>query len=199
MASVRDTVYHKLVSYPTLYQNASDCYRDLFLSNGTGVDWIDGELVSLIDDPKHPWMIPQFQDEMVEILKLNNSPAYGEYETIQVRLEVRRRNSQIQFAIDNVDLISDEPICFERLSDFTKSQYEPIFHIPANIKPDWLFAAKRTIYAILVYCNVNETRQFNYVNAREMMKQLSIDKMDNFLVKRIDLIEQILAKLDKHT
>lgn len=192
MASVRDTVYHLLVAYPTIYSNVADCYRHLFLMIGNGYEWVDGELVDVCGDRNRPWKVPQFQDEMTEVLKQDDS---SEYCQGQKRLDVRRRNNQIQFVIDNFDLMFEESIQFDRLNDFSHSRYERIFNIPDDVKPDWLESAKRVIDAVMFYCNMCGTRRFDAEKTRDMMEQLSHDRLGDFIVKRENILKQMLDAL----
>lgn len=205
MASLRDTCFHMLVAFPTLFANKADCLRHLFLTSGGGYEWVDGELVSVYIDRNHPWMVPQYRDEMVELLKYEDETVRplelhatgNDFIIGQKKLDVRRINNQIKFVIDNFDLLMEEPVQFNRLSEITRSKYEAIFHIPDDVKPDWLEAAKRTVDAVMAYCHGERLRRFNAEATRAAMVQLSEERLDNFIDKRKNIIEKMLAGLNK--
>lgn len=44
--TVKDTIKQSLLMYPSLFKNKLDVYNQLFLTNGNGYHWLNGELVS---------------------------------------------------------------------------------------------------------------------------------------------------------
>ena len=194
MASVRDTVYHMLVAYPTLFKNKSDCFAHLFLTCGNGYDWKDGEIVSVIAEKNRPWQVPQFVDEVAEFLKM---PEEIKFLADQRRLDIRRRNNQIKFVIENFDFLIDEPMSFRNLHAFSNFQYELLCCIPKDIKDDWRLAAKLTIYAVLGYCKQFNLGRFNADDARIEVNTVAQERLDNFIQREHECMKKFIDEMDK--
>ena len=167
MASVRDTVLAMLTQYPTLFTTKADCYRHLFLSNGNGYDWIDGALVAW-GNPKGE---PDFKDEDAAVVEQaekygltpNYKKMFGREEYEYIRLETRRNNMHIQFALDNIDMIMrSEHIEFHSGSIIIYSgwDYCPLIKVPAVVKPDWLEAVNECRFALGPY--IHQSRQVQH-------------------------------------
>lgn len=167
MASVRDTVLAMLTQYPTLFTTKADCYRHLFLSNGNGYDWVDGELVAW-GNPKGE---PDFKNEdeaMVEQaekygLTPNYKKMFGHEENEHIRLETRRNNMNIQFALDNIDLImrSEHLTFYSGLTImYSGWNYCNLMQVPTDVKPDWLEAVNECRFALGPF--IYQTRQVQH-------------------------------------
>ncbi len=167
MASVRDEVLQMLTEYPSLFQDKSACFSHLFLTNGNGYNWVDGELVSIDSDKSGP----DFKDED-EVIR-EQIEKYGEITNYKqllgkelygyIRLETRKHNLLIQFAIDNIDLIMEsEMISFHSGSSIYYSgwDYCKLMQVPEDVKEDWLQAVNDCRSALVSF--VNQTKQFRH-------------------------------------
>lgn len=170
MASVRDTLLAMLTQYPSLFKNKTDCFRHLFLTNGNGYDWVDGELVSICDAKS----VPDFKDENEEILRRTKDDLYkSESFNNQIRLDVRRNNMLIQFALDNIDLIVEEHLMFYSGSSISYSgwNYSLLMQVPLDIKPDWEKAVRDCMWALTPY--INQSLRFDgyHLDGVKMLEQ----------------------------
>ena len=158
MASVRYTVLGMLTQYPSIFPDKSACYRHLFLVNGNGYEWIDGELVDVCPSKTGP----DFKNENEEVERQHGDCHYrSESMDNRIRLDVRRYNMLIQFALDNIDMIMDsEHVEFKSDIFVTYSGWEfcKLMQMPDDIKPDWLEAVRDVRWA-LVPC-VNQAKRF---------------------------------------
>jgi len=170
MASVRDTLLSMLTQYPSLFSNKTDCFNHLFLRNGNGYDWIDGELVSVCDVESGP----DFKDEDEEILRRTKDDHYKcEAFNNQIRLDVRRNNMLIQFALDNIDLIVEEHLMFYSRSSISYSgwDYSPLMQVPLDVKPDWEKAVRDCMWSLTPYINQSMRFDAYHLDSVKMLGQ----------------------------
>lgn len=209
MASVRDTVLAMLTQYPSLFTTKADCYRHLFLTNGNGYDWVDGELVSW-GDPKTE---PDFKDEDAVIVEHaekygiipNHKKIFGKEEFEYVRLDTRRNNMNIQFALDNIDLIMrSEHVTFYSGSTILYSgwDYCPLMKVPADVKPDWLKAVNECRFALMSYIHqLKQIRHYITTGVDDLerdLKRLKIERFPEEFKRDADMValtEEILAEI----
>ena len=187
MASVRDTVLRMLTEFPSLFTSKADCYRHLFLVNGNGYDWVDGELVSWSSKSG-----PDFKDEdaaMVEHAEKfglipNYRKNFGKEENEYVRLETRRNNMNIQFALDNIDMIMrSEMVMFGSGSTIHYSgwNYCKLMQVPEDVKPDWLEVVNEVRSALGPYIyGMKQVRQYITNGVEELEKDLKRLKTERF-------------------
>lgn len=170
MASVRDTIFEMLTEYPSLFKTKASCYRHLFLVNGNGYDWVNGELIAWNGGNSEP----DFKDEDEEIAqRTKDSEHIGN--TDWIRLEVRRNNQAIQFAIDNIDIIYEsEMLMFGHSSSLHYSGWEycKLMQVPEDVKPDWREAIMDVMFALIPY--INQSLDFD-VRKVEETKALARD------------------------
>ncbi len=125
-------------SYPSIMRDRFDVLHQMFLVNGGGYDWVNGELVddTLIRTPS----------EKAEHIKYNLQMSYGSSdfdldtkEGIKNFQEKRRKDQQ--FSIDF--LSKEDPECLNHI--FPKTiricQYSNILHTPEDITVEYLQAA----------------------------------------------------------
>ena len=171
MASVRETILGMLTEYPSLFTTKAGCYKHLFLTNGGGYDWIDGELVVCHSAKSGP----DFKDEdaaMVEQaekygLTPNYKKMFGREENEYVRLETRRNNMHIQFALDNIDLIMrSEHVAFYSGSAILYSgwDYSNLMKVPTDVKPDWLEAVNECRFALVSH--IYQSKQIRHYTTK---------------------------------
>lgn len=188
MASVRDTVLAMLTQYPSIFPDKSACYRHLFLVNGNGYEWVDGELVNVYPSKNEP----DFKDEdkavADQIEKFGQTPNYenvfGHEQYSYVRLDTRRHNMLIQFALDNIDLIMEaEHVKFDTTIFMTYSgwDYCKLMQMPDDVKPDWLEAVKEVRHS-LIPCMYYAKKYGEYCtnNLKQMEADLERLKTEKF-------------------
>lgn len=206
MASVRDEVLRMLTEYPSIFPNKSACFRHLFLVNGNGYDWVDGELVS--------WSAksaPDFknEDEAVEehAEKFGRTPLYekvfGEEQFGYIRLETRMNNLLIQFAIDNIDLImKSEMISFGSSLHYSGWDYCLLMQVPEDVKPDWLEAVNDCRHALIPFVyQAKQMRHYMTTGIDDLDRDLTRLKTERFSeefkrdAEMADMVKDILAEI----
>lgn len=188
MASVRDEVLRMLTEFPSLFTSKADCYRHLFLVNGNGYDWEGGELISIGSSKTGP----DFKDEDDAVKEHgekfgtmeNYEKVFGHKEHDYIRLETRRNNIHIQFALDNIDMIMrSEMIMFGSSSTIHYSgwNYSLLMHVPEDVKPDWLEVVNEVRSALGPYIyGMRQVRQYITNGVDELEKDLKRLKTERF-------------------
>lgn len=150
MASVRDTVYNLLVGYPSLFTTVTDCYVHLFLVTGGGYEWVDGELVDVCrPEPRGPMAFED--DEDAEMLKrlsaMSNKPVTEIEGSDYLRIQIRRERLQVQFVVDNIDLMFKEHSFISKKNlSYYGSKYNGMFNMPDDVKDDWRDAIRGFVF-----------------------------------------------------
>lgn len=145
--TVQETLQNSLILYPSVNKNKFDVYNHLFLTNGNGYNWIDGELV-VIGNTNRPVTIEDgiesaFDFHMSDERLINCSLIFSrDYLKKQILSIINWEERSKIFVCDREEVT----IC----------QYSKILHIPNDVKPDWLEAAKE-MYGWLVN-NIHEVR-----------------------------------------
>lgn len=157
MASVKDTLLWMMVTYPRQYPTTSECHNQLFLTNGCGYSWVDGQLCDLRDTAANE-IIPRFLNEEEELEKSEEEwgdlvDALGPRILDHVRLRVRRHNNQLQFTLDNIDLLLADNVAFHHGVHYDGKGYCQLTQLPYDIDDDWREAVLTCIHAAQVYCN----------------------------------------------
>ena len=203
MASVRDTVYNLLVGYPSLFTTVMDCYVHLFLVTGGGYEWVDGELVVVCrSEPKGPMAFED--DEDAEMLKrlssLNSKPVTKIEGSEYLRIQIRREKLQVQFVIDNIDLM------FKELSFISKknlsyygSKYNNMFNMPDDVKDDWRDAIRGFVFNLRTDVRQRiENNEFELSGLAKLYKDLTTMEQEKFptSVSTRKTISEILKEIE---
>jgi len=175
MASVRDTIYGMLTQYPSLFSNRSDCFVHLFLTNGNGYEWENGELIDVCRYSAKTK--PDFKNEDDEVQKETDKDSYdwGVDCYNYLRLDIRRNNMRIQFAIDNIELMMKESLRFystSRTIHYSGWEFCKLMDAPKDIKEDWKQAVLECMNALMPY--INQTLPY-CDNRKQGLEQLTID------------------------
>jgi hypothetical protein len=151
----------KMEAYPSLYADEIDVLHHLFFVNGNGYEWINGELSDgsntaeelikhakefRIEHIKTDIYIAEQEGNDKEVEYLKNRLEYvmsADYVAEERKKNEEYRRSLIErgdkscWYICGGDQIGRTiyPIC----------QYARILHIPDDVKPDWLMAARKAI------------------------------------------------------
>lgn len=156
--------------YPTLYDSKYGRIKVLdhmYLGYGTEYEWEDGELVNFSDlNTDHDMY--NYRESRWSRERLNNIKKLKELEdhwndmyNISVRTgqtddiylpRIKWEIEELEDKIDNFDpygkeYTGEKPLAFKNIS-YSK-QYSPIFHIPDDIKEDYLKGAKEIVKYIL--------------------------------------------------
>lgn len=142
-------------AYPTLFVDEDDVLDHLFFVNGNGFKWVDGELTDGDDTP----------EKVVQRSRENNQQRY-EAEVERNRREGCDTSYMEQLLYDD---LHKTPACIRRREKKTRidqarrygleygvirngivirslyplCEYAKILHVPADVKPDWLAAARK--------------------------------------------------------
>jgi hypothetical protein len=158
-----------IIHYPTIYQTVGDYCNHLFLVIGNGYEWNSGELVAISGSKKRQkdgsWIGPEdphFRNEEAE-LAAEKSECLHNY----LRLDIRRHNHQVQFVLDNFDLIFDESI--ELTQPYPLSGYSKLSSFPEDVAEDWFEAMVKTVYALRAWCNGRELDRTNIIKTLSVL------------------------------
>lgn len=114
--NAHDTIKQSILKYPSLYNNKLDVYDHLFLTNGNGFEWVNGELVSKENENGSLYST---EDAIAKIFS-------------HTRLEERARSISILFDFGDIsDTEYFNKILF-RLTDSLKREVEKV--LPDNVE-----------------------------------------------------------------
>lgn len=193
MASVRDTVFNMMIHYPSLFQDVSDCFNHLFLVYGNGYEWIDGELCPIDDGiyrddtREYGWFEPRFLNLEHELIKY----PYKKDNIDLARLDVNRHNTQVQFVMNNIDAMIQEPISFTS-PYIAFSEYSAIYANPNHISKEWYDAIIRTIYALQAWLNCPS--RFYDVHTAQQNLNKCIDKNHTIIAQHRLIMQQVMKE-----
>lgn len=169
--NLKDRVIDSMREYPSISRNKLDVYDHLFLTNGNGYDWVNGELIEkynkrlniisieeaidkLFNDESR---IDLITDRMFFYIGVLNKEEKVVKESLQYDLVRYAQNvktivnaekavNQSLFEIEPIiSLDGLEPECFL----YPLCEYSKIMNIPDNIKPDWLDGIKELMDYLL--------------------------------------------------
>lgn len=150
----KDTIKSMIIMHPRLFPTKLSVYDHLFLTNGNGYEWIDGELVS--KDDKENCSIDDglealFNDEL-------------QYDFLEDYLEVttdsediinyfKRRNKEklesVKVIVNHEKIINEKLHIINEVNLYPLCKYSKILNIPDDIKDDWKDAIKEFLDFIM--------------------------------------------------
>jgi hypothetical protein len=169
--NLKDSVINSMREYPSISGNKLDVYDHLFLTNGNGYDWVNGELIEPSNEKPNVISIEEaidklFNDEFridfttdrmfLYIEELNKGEKVVK-ESLQYDLKryaqdvktivnAEKAVNQSLFEIEPIiSLDGLEPECFL----YPLCEYSKIMNIPDNIKSDWLDGIKELMDYLL--------------------------------------------------
>jgi hypothetical protein len=169
--NLKDTVIDSMREYPSISRNKLDVYDHLFLTNGNGYDWVNGELIEKYNERLNVISIEEAID------KLFNNESRIDFTTDRMFLYIGELNKDekvvkesLQYDLKryaqdvktivnaekavNQSLFEIEPIisldglkpeCFL----YPLCEYSKIMNIPDDIKLDWLEGIKELMNYLL--------------------------------------------------
>jgi hypothetical protein len=169
--NLKDSVINSMREYPSISRNKLDVYDNLFLTNGNGYDWVNGELIELFNEKPNVISIEEAIDKLFNddyrielttdrmffyIGELNKDEKVVK-ESLQYDLKRYAQNvktiinaekavNQSLFEIEPIiSLEGLEPECFL----YPLCEYSKIMNIPNDIKSDWLDGIKELMDYLL--------------------------------------------------
>jgi hypothetical protein len=169
--NLKDSVIDSMREYPSISRNKLDVYDHLFLTNGNGYDWVNGELIEPSNEKPNVISIEEaidklFNDEFridfttdrmfLYIEELNKGEKVVK-ESLQY--DLKRYAQDVKTIVNaekavNQSLFEIEPIisldglkpeCFL----YPLCEYSKIMNIPDDIKSDWLEGIKELMNYLL--------------------------------------------------
>jgi hypothetical protein len=146
-------------AYPSLFTDEEDVLEHLFFVNGNGFEWKNGELVERYEEPTPAQMLRKarrddratYKNQIASYKRcgldtahlrrelydrLHKSPAVLRKQEVARRFEMVEQgwSGDSGWRIENGTLVRPiYPLC----------EYAKILHVPADVKPDWLAAARK--------------------------------------------------------
>mgnify|MGYP006921415738 CR=1 FL=1 len=132
-----------LKDYPSLFQNRTDCFDQLFCVLGNGYEWENGELVDQFK-PTPTFIKEKKKRKAKESKILRESILHldGNLERYYRIYPKTPTNKQVAIRYETID-------CHNRIWYPIESQYTPLFNIPDNVKLDWAEAAQLQVILLL--------------------------------------------------
>lgn len=152
--TIKDTIKSMIIMCPRLFSTKLSVYDHLFLTNGNGYRWENGELISADDEENcsiEDGLETLFNDELqYSLLKgyLNTTP---DSEDI-INYFKRRNNEKLKLAkvIINYEKIINEKLHISDKEElYPLCKYSKILNIPDDVKDDWKDAIKEFIHYIM--------------------------------------------------
>jgi hypothetical protein len=169
--NLKNSVINSMRKYPSISGNKLDVYDHLFLTNGNGYDWVNGELIEKYNEKPNIISIEEAIDKLFNddyrielttdrmffyIGELNKDEKVVK-ESLQYDLKRYAQNvktiinaekavNQSLFEIEPIiSLEGLEPECFL----YPLCEYSKIMNIPNDIKSDWLDGIKELMDYLL--------------------------------------------------
>ena len=175
--TIKDTIKSIIIMFPRLYSTKLSVYNHLFLTNGNGYRWENGELIS--EDDKENCSIEDgleslFNDELQYRFLENYLKVTTDSEDI-INYFKRRNKEKLELAkviLNYENIISEKLYITNEEELYPLCKYAKILNIPDDIKDDWKDAIKEFLDFILtseedkviIYRNqyINELSEIQY-------------------------------------
>lgn len=150
----KDTIKSMIIMFPRLFSTKLSMYNHLFLTNGNGYRWVNGELIS--EDDKENCSIEDglealFNDELQYDFLEDYLEATTDSEHI---INYFKRSNKEKLELSKV-ILNYEKIINEKLYITNEEilyplcKYAKILNIPDDVKEDWKDAIKEFIHYIM--------------------------------------------------
>lgn len=169
--NLKDKVIDSMREYPSISENKLDVYDHLFLTNGNGYDWVNGELIEKYNERLNVISIEEAID------KLFNNESRIDLTTDRMFFYIGELNKEekvvkeslqydlVRYAQDVKTIINAEKLANQSLFEiepitsldglkpectlYPLSNYSKIMNIPDDIKSDWLEGIKELMNYLL--------------------------------------------------
>jgi ferritin len=164
--TIKDTIKSMVITYPVLFPTKLELYNHLFLTNGNGYEWIDGELVSegdikdvSIEDGLDKLFNDQFQyvllndylkvvskeEFIINLCKQKNEDPIVNY--------FKRKNEEkltlVKRIINYKNITNEKLYVTDEVILYPLCEYSQILNVPDDIKDDWKDAIKEFLDFIM--------------------------------------------------
>lgn len=156
-----NVLYQRIVkmiwSYPTIYENRSECLNHLFCVIGNGYQWQNGILRAIDEDEQLNPLIKKNPDRDLRSEEKAIAAWEKEFEghldtedaqKIRVRrlLNVKKHNNKVEFRRDYADLLA--LATGELRSIYPLCEYSCMATVPDDVHPDYLAGIREMIFLI---------------------------------------------------
>ena len=152
--TIKDTIKSMIIMCPRLFPTKLSVYNHLFLTNGNGYRWENGELISADDDENYSiedGLDALFCDQLQYDLLKGYLNVTTDSEDI-INYFKRRNKEKLELAkvIINYEKIINEKLYLPNKEElYPLCKYAKILNIPADIKDDWKDAIKEFLDFIM--------------------------------------------------
>jgi hypothetical protein len=169
--NLKDSVIDSMREYPSISRNKLDVYDHLFLTNGNGYDWVNGELIDKYNEKPNIISIEEAIDKLfnddyrIELTTDRMFFYIGELNKDEkvvkesLQYDLKRYAQNVKTIINaekavNQSLFEIEPIItLDGLEPeyflYPLCEYSKIMNIPNDIKSDWLDGIKELMDYLL--------------------------------------------------
>ena len=152
--TIKDTIKSMIITCPRLFPTKLSVYNHLFLTNGNGYRWENGELISeddeencSIEDGLESLFCDQLQYDFLEGY-LNTTP--DSEDIINYFKRRNKENLELAKVIINYEKIINEKLYLPNKEElYPLCKYAKILNIPDDIKDDWKDALKEFLDFIM--------------------------------------------------
>lgn len=176
--TIKDTIKSMIIMHPLIFPTKLSVYNHLFLTNGNGYRWENGELISLdynktnysVEDGLEALFNNEFQYSLLETYLTITTDTE---DVINYFKRVNKEKLALTKVILNFKKIMNEKLYITNEEElYPLCKYSAILNIPDNIKNDWKDAIKEFLdyimtseeNEVIIYRNqyINELSEIQY-------------------------------------
>ncbi len=160
MSLINKRIADSIRRYPTLYRCRTDVLEHWFCVIGNGMEWQDGQLVSIFDEPplrtveqlvaeNTKWMRERLEEDDNEM----DASTLARY-----RVMIQQESTRIRFTVENASDIAlvewshNTPTrlrdSFSAKSIYPLCAYSRMSQVPDDVDPEWLAAVREMIFVV---------------------------------------------------
>lgn len=175
--TIKDTIKSMIIMCPRLFPTKLSVYNHLFLTNGNGYRWENGELISENDEENcsiEDGLEALFNDELqYDFLESYLNVTTDEEDIINYFKRRNKEKLELTKVIVNYEKIINEKLYLTDKEElYPLCKYAKILNIPDDIKDDWKDAIKEFLdfimtseeNEVIIYRNqyINELSEIQY-------------------------------------
>lgn len=152
--TIKDTIKSMIITCPRIFPTKLSTYNHLFLTNGNGYRWKNGELISEDDEENcsiEDGLEALFNDELqYSLLKGYLNSTTDSEDIINYFKRRNKENFELAKVIINYEKIINEKLYLPNKEElYPLCKYAKILNIPDDIKDDWKDAIKEFLDFIM--------------------------------------------------
>lgn len=175
--TIEDAIKSMIIMYPGLFSTKLSAYNHLFLANGNGYRWKNGELICK-DDKENCSIEDGLENLFNDKLQYSFLESYLDMTTdsediINYLKQINKEKLELVKIIVNYEKIINEKLYFTNKEElYPLCKYSKILNIPDDIKDDWKDAIKEFLdfimtseeNEVIIYRNkyINELSEVQY-------------------------------------